>query len=150
MAQELKKTSLVLPSLHTLPEQELSELAEGFSEQALQTQTFKNILELSDKDKYKLAHQRPVSLQELKTKVQHILVTKSKKNEIFHETQFDPAYEVTDPDLVQAARLGKHALRDQKIMAMLWHKFKNQNQIASFLNVNRSSVNRRCKEYNLE
>ena len=150
LAQELKKTSLVLPSLHTLPEQELSELAEGFSEQALQTQTFKNILELSDKDKYKLAHQRPVSLQELKTKVQHILVTKSKKNEIFHETQFDPAYEVTDPDLVQAARLGKHALRDQKIMAMLWHKFKNQNQIASFLNVNRSSVNRRCKEYNLE
>ncbi|MCL5875758.1 MAG: hypothetical protein M1114_04765, partial [Candidatus Dependentiae bacterium] len=55
----------------------------------------------------------------------------------------------TDPELVQAASLGKHALRDERIMAMLWDKFKNQNQIASFLGVNRSSVNRRCKMYNL-
>ena len=54
------------------------------------------------------------------------------------------------PELIQAARLGKHALRDQRIMVMLWDKFKNQNKIASFLGVNRSSVNRRCKEFNLE
>ena len=27
---------------------------------------------------------------------------------------------------------------------------KNQNRIATFLGVNRSSVNRRCKDYNLE
>ena len=53
-------------------------------------------------------------------------------------------------NLIQASRLGKHALRDHKIMVMLWNKFKNQNKIAAFLGVNRSSVNRRCKEYNLE
>jgi len=147
---ELKKTSLSMPSLMTLPDNELSDLAEGFTEQALkESNTFKNLLELNDREKLKIAHQRPVSLQELKTKVQQALVQKSKKNEIYQETQFDPAYEITDPELIQAARLGKHALRDPKIMGLLWSKFQNQNKIATFLGVNRSSVNRRCKEYNI-
>ena len=104
---------------------------------------------MNDREKLKIAHQRPVSLQELKTKVQQALLHKSKKNEIYQETQFDPAYEITDPELVQAARLGTHALRDPKIMALLWAKFQNQNKIATFLGVNRSSVNRRCKEYSI-
>lgn len=147
---ELKKASLSMPSLMTLSDNEISDLAEGFSEQALkEANTFKNLLELNDREKLKIAHQRPVSLQELKTKVQQALLNKSKKNEIYQETQFDPAYEITDPELVQAARLGKHALRDPKIMALLWAKFQNQNKIATFLGVNRSSVNRRCKEYSI-
>ena len=146
---ELKKTVLIMPSLFVLPEPELSELAENFTEQALKADAFKNLLELTDKDKLKLAHQRPISLQELKTKIQQILVQKSKKNEIYQETQFDPAYEISDPELIQAARLGKHALREPRVMALLWNKFKNQNKIATFLGVNRSSVNRRCKEYKL-
>lgn len=146
---ELNKTTISMPSLLTLPEDELNMLADGFTEQAIKTQTFKNILTLSHKDKSKLAHARPASLQELKTKVQQLLTQKSKDNQIYHETQFDPAYEVTDPELVEAARLGKHALKDPKIMHMLWSKFKNQNKIASFLGVNRSSVNRRCKDYGL-
>jgi len=147
---ELKKTSLSMPSLLTLPETELNDLAQGFTEQALKSSgAFKNILELTDRDKMKLVHQRPISLQEVKTKVQQALVQKSKKNEIYQETQFDPAYEITDPELITASRLGKHALRDPKIMSLLWSKFGNQNKIATFLGVNRSSVNRRCKEYGL-
>ncbi|MDR3550275.1 MAG: sigma 54-interacting transcriptional regulator, partial [Candidatus Babeliales bacterium] len=147
---ELKNTSMVMPSLLTLPEQELNDLAQGFTEQALKKNSaFNNILELTDREKVKLAHQRPISLQELKAKVQQALVLKSKKNEIYQETQFDPAYEITDPQLIAASRLGKHALRDPQIMGLLWSKFNNQNKIATFLGVNRSSVNRRCKEYNL-
>ena len=68
---------------------------------------------------------------------------------IHEETPLDPAYQLTDPQLMQAARLGKHALRDPKIMALLWNKFKSQSKIATFLGVNRSSVNRRCKDYHL-
>ena len=147
--QELRQTTIAMPSLLTLPEDELNTLADGFTEQALQSNAFQNLLGLTDKEKNKLAHKRPASLQELKNKVQQILINKSKKNQIYQETQFDPAYEITDPDLIQAARLGKQALKDQKIMALLWNKFKNQNKIATFLGVNRSSVNRRCKEYNL-
>jgi len=147
---ELKHTTLSMPSLLTLSEEELANLADGFTEQAVKTQTFKNLLMLTNKDKTKLVNKRPASLQELKTKVQQILINKSKENEIYQETHFDPAYHVSDPELIEAARLGKKALKDQRIMTMLWNKFKNQNKVATFLGVNRSSVNRRCKEFNLE
>lgn len=147
---ELSRTSLIMPSLITLPENELVQLADGLTEQAIKTDDLKNFLELTDKEKSKLTNSRPSSLHELKNKVQLLLVAKSKKNNIYSETEFDPAYEVSDPDLIQASRLGKRALKDRKIFTMLWRKFQNQSKIATFLGVNRSSVNRRCKEYNLE
>ncbi len=146
---ELKRTTLSMPSLLTLSEDELGTLADGFIEQAIKTHDLKNLLELTDKEKLKLAHHRPVSLQELREKVQLLLINKSKKNQIYNETQFDPAYQLSDPQLIEAARLGKHALRDPKLMAMLWDKFKSQAKIATFLGVNRSSVNRRCKDFKL-
>ena len=69
---------------------------------------------------------------------------------IYQETHVDASYNYTEPELIEAARLGKQALRNPRIMGILWAKFKNQTKIAEFLDVNRSSVNRRCKEYNLE
>jgi transcriptional regulator with PAS, ATPase and Fis domain len=147
---ELKRTALCVPSLLLLSEQELYSLADGFTQQALKVHDFKTLFELTPSEKNKLSHQRPLSLYAFKKRVQQILIDKSKKNHIYEETSFDPAYSVSDPTLIQAARLGKHALRDHKIMTMLWNKFKNQNQIAAFLGVNRSSVNRRCKEYNFQ
>jgi len=149
LLEELQKTNLHMPSLLKLPEQEFSELAIGYSEQTLKKQTFRNFLSLTDTERKKLASNRPASLQELKTKVQQLLINKSKKTQIYDETLFDPAFKVTDPQLIEAARLGKQALKDPQIMALLWNKFKNQNKIAAFLGVNRSSVNRRCREYNL-
>ena len=59
------------------------------------------------------------------------------------------AYHVSDPKLVEAARLGKYALKDPKLLNLLWNKFQSQNKIALFLGVNRSSVHRRCKEYGI-
>jgi len=147
--QELKSTVVTMPALLTLPEDELHALTEGFTQQALMSDALQHVLALTDKEKNLFAHDRPVSLQELKSRVQHILVKKSKKNQIYQEVSFNPAYDITDPDLVEAARLGKKALQEPRIMALLWNKFKNQNKIAFFLGVNRSSVNRRCKEYNL-
>lgn len=147
---ELKKTSISMPSLLTLPQDELDELAQGFTEQTMHTNDLQHLLELTDRERYKIAVKRPVSLQELKHKVQQLVLQKSKKNNIYDETEFNPAYEISDPHLVEAARLGKHALRDRKVMTQLWNKFKNQSKLATFLGVNRSSINRRCKEYNLE
>lgn len=147
--QELKSTAVTMPSLLTLPENELHALTEGFTQQALTSDALQHVLTLTNKEKDLFADNRPVSLQELKTRVQQLLVKKSKKNQIYQEVSFDPAYDITDPDLIKAARLGKKALKDPRMMVLLWNKFKNQNQIASFLGVNRSSVNRRCKEYNL-
>jgi hypothetical protein len=147
--EELNDTSLSMPSLLTLPENELENLAAGFGEQALKSDTFKNLLELTDKEKRRIAVTKPASLQELKTRVQQLLEKKSENAELEQNTLIDPSFAISDPDLAEAARLGKHALKDPKIMALLWNKFKNQNKIAAFLGVNRSSINRRCKEYKL-
>ncbi len=148
---ELSKSSLSFPSVMTLPQEELEELVLGFSQQALATQTPQEnkLLALSEKEKEKIITQKPISLYELKERVQNSLINKTKKNESLYDIQFDPAYNISDPKLIEASRLGKHALKDPKIMALLWDKFKNQNKIALFLGVNRSSVNRRCKDYGL-
>jgi len=147
--QELKTTTLSMPSLIELPEDELQTLADGFTQQALTNDALDHILLLNDKEKKSFLNNRPISLQELKTRIQQLLIKKSKKNMIYQEVAFNNAYDVTDPDLIAAARLGKQALKDQRVMILLWNKFKNQNKISTFLGVNRSSVNRRCKEYNL-
>ncbi len=147
--QELKATALSLPSLSTLPEEELYTLAEGFTQQALVSDELQHVLELTDKEKNFLMINRPMSLHELKNRVQQLLVKKSKKNMIYQDVSFNPLHDTANPDLIAAARLGKRALKDQRVMTLLWNKFKNQNKISSFLGVNRSSVNRRCKEYNL-
>src|SRR5581483_650380 len=149
LLEELKATTLTLPSLITLPHNELQALAQGYSQQAVISDDLRHVLELTEKEKTALAENRPASLQELKNRVHHLLVKKSKKNLIYQDVEFNTVHETADPDLIVAARLGKQALKDPRIMMLLWNKFKNQNKISAFLGVNRSSVNRRCKEYNL-
>ena len=146
---ELKKTSLSMPPLLALSAHELHELVDGFTEQALKTKSIKSLLELTDKEKNTLLHQHPVSLQEFKELVYYTLVNKSTKKKLTQDIEFDPAYTISDPELSHAVRLGKHALKDSQTMSLLWNKFKNQTKIATLLNVNRSSVNRRCKEFKL-
>jgi len=121
------------------------------TEQIIRKDTIKHLLQLTDRDRANLSLKRPASLIELRKKIHHLMMQKTKKNALNITESIDTFMpSVTDPELIEAARLGKHALRDPKIMAQLWATFKNQNQIAAFLNVNRSSINRRCKEYNLQ
>ena len=56
---ELKKNALSMPSLLTLPEEELHALADGFTQQALKINDFKTLFELTPSEKNKLSHQRP-------------------------------------------------------------------------------------------
>ena len=147
---ELNKTALHLPALHTLPWEEISDLAQGFAQQMQHSEVFKNLLALTEKDKIKVLQELPLSMNELKDKVRQLLVQKSNRHNIHDITDFDPLYHGAEPELAQAARLGKKALKDPQIMSMLWNKFKSQAKIATILGVNRSSVNRRCQEYKLE
>jgi len=149
LCNELNKSSITLKPLEQFHPEEIIHLATEIAKQAITTDEFHHILEFTDAEKNRLISSRPSSIHELKSKVKLMLIKKSQRNSIYHETQFDPAYNITDPEIIEAARLGKHALRDPKIMSMLWNKFKSQNKIAHLLGVNRSSVNRRCKEYNL-
>lgn len=147
--QELKETTLTMPSLLTLPESELDLLAHDLSEQILENSKLKNFLSLTDKDRKKLVSRQMVSISEFKLKIQRLIAEKSKENNLKPATVIDPIFNTADPTLIEAAKLGKHALKDPTVMALLWDKFKNQNKIAEFLGVNRSSVHRRCKDYNL-
>jgi transcriptional regulator with PAS, ATPase and Fis domain len=146
---ELQKTSFTMLSLLTFSSEELVELAESFAEKAVQTTAVKVLIELNDKDKDRLIKQKPVSLQELKEHVKQLLINKAKKQEVRDYLEFESTYDVSDPQLFQAVRLGKNALKDPHIMTFLWNKFKNQSKIATLLKVNKSSINRRCKQYNL-
>src|SRR5262249_13159883 len=123
---------------------------EGYSSQVLADDTLQEVLTLNERDKNRVSHTRPGSLGALKYMIQQMMISKSKKKNIQEEPNFNPVYAVTDPDLMQVKLLGKKALRDRKVMVMLWRKFKNQSDIAKFLNVDRSSVWRRCREFNLE
>ena len=146
---ELQQATATLPSLLSLPEEELIQLTDKLTDQTIRTKEFHSLLELTDKEKQKILKSKPVSITELQQKIKNILTLKSKENQISYETITEQQYETSDPQLIHAAQLGKHALRDQQIMSLLWNKFKNQNKIATFLGVNRSSVSRRCKIYKL-
>jgi hypothetical protein len=147
--KKLKKTILSLPSLLTIPQQELTELAQRFSSQAIKNKEINSLMMLDEKETHKIIDQRPTSLYEFKERVHNALLNKSAKKKLDHVVEFNPAYFTTDPELVDAVKLGKHALKDKYIMRLLWNKFQNQTKIATLLNVNRSSVNRRCKEFKL-
>ncbi len=148
---ELKSTSVWIPSLTTLPDDEFLELAEGLREQMVQAKVYENMLHFSEYDRRKLLASRCVSLHELKSKIQNLLHKKLRKQSIGTETVIDPAFGVVDPDLAHAARLGKHALKDPKMLAMLMSKFKqSRSKIAQFLGVNRSTVSRRCAQFGIE
>jgi hypothetical protein len=145
---ELQKNTIKLPSILTLPSEEFLELVDGYSQQISQGQEYRKFFTLSAREKEALLHHRPVSLQALKKKIQMLLLQKTKQPHIEDEAH-DATQLIEDADLAHAARLGKQALRDQRIMTMLWNKLKNPASIASFLGVNRTSVYRRIKAYNL-
>ncbi|MGZ6250696.1 MAG: sigma 54-interacting transcriptional regulator [Candidatus Chromulinivorax sp.] len=148
--KELTETTLQMPSIATLNDQDLQELIEDYTHQTIQTHNFSTLLEFSTKEKEDFLENRPTSLQEFKLKIQNILTQKTKNDaHISHETHEKPKLNITDPKLSKAASLGKYALKDPEMMSMLWQEFQCQNKIAQFLGVNRSSVQRRCKEYNL-
>ena len=147
---QLQKNSLLVPSLMSLSKEELEDLIVALSRQTIKQKMFDRLLELNNREKRKIIDSHPSSLKELKTKLKTLLTKKSKRCALNQENLlFNPLHITSDPNLVEASRLGKHALRDARIMNMLWKKFKNQNKIALFLGVNRSSVNRRCKKYGL-
>ena len=147
--EELKKSSISMPPLGTLTENELEKVTIGFVQQAIKEKEFKHIFELTEAEKRKIFSAKPASFAELKIKIAQLLEKKSKEHSIYEEKQYYSSCDTTDPHIIEAARLGKKALKNPQLMGLLWNTFRNQNKIATILGVNRSSVNRRCKEYDL-
>jgi hypothetical protein len=152
--EELHASTLTMPSLATLAQDELSELIDSIASQILTQPTTGQLFCLNDREKQKLLNAHMPSLHELRNKIKTICSEKAKQvpldntdNQEYGETFNAARTGVMDEELIEAAQLGRHALKDKRIMGILWKKFQNQNKIAMFLGVNRSSVNRRCKEH---
>ena len=140
-----------MPSLALLSDQDIYDFIDNITEQLIKNKTFKNLLELTPHERAKINYQRPGSISELRQKIQQFLVEKSQKNDLNKREIFTAALAATtDPELAEIAQLGKSALRNEQLMRILWNKFECQSKIALFLGVNRSSVNRRLKDFNIE
>ncbi len=148
LQQEIQKCFLSLPSLLSLAQEDMYDLIDGFVGQELQNDT-PNSAPLTMKDKDLLLQKRIESICELKKKITTYM--RIKFNETICKQDGIPSAKqrAACQDLQRATQLGKHALKDSKLMAILWEKLGSQTKIAQLLGVNRSSVNRRCKDYHL-
>ncbi|MFA6065851.1 MAG: sigma 54-interacting transcriptional regulator [Candidatus Babeliaceae bacterium] len=149
LCNELNKMTLTFPSLHQLPTQELHDLADKYAEQTIPEKTLSPLLQLNAKEKDIIISQNPTSLYEFKERINTVLAAKNHDKKGNQAILHNHIMTHNDPQLLEATRRGKYALKDPHIMSYLWNTFKNQTKIAMLLGVNRSSVNRRCKEYNL-
>lgn len=147
--QELQKTVLRMPSLDTLSAQEFEILATSVMRQTIKTKSFEPLLSLNERETSKLQTQCPESLQALRKKIYALILDKSQKQQIEDSLDITPASLSSDPELTAILSMGKKALKDRKMMEYLWKTLQNQQKIASLLGVNRSSVSRRCKDYDL-
>jgi len=147
----LHSNSLTLPSLTTLPRHELEQLAQQVTQKTLQTHELRSLVALNARDTADIIKQSPHSITTLKRQIQHTLTKKAAKQKLDHLIMIDQStldfptdipYEVT-----KALKMGKAALKDKRLFLLLWNTFQSQAKIATLLRVNRSSVNRRCKEY---
>ncbi|MGC2310892.1 MAG: sigma 54-interacting transcriptional regulator [Candidatus Babeliaceae bacterium] len=146
LAHLLTPCTLSLPPLLRMSQQESECLMEGYAYQMIKTKGLAPLLGLTEHDKHTIYEKHPASLHELKDAVYKTLQHKTVHKKLEHLVEFDPAGSLTDPDLIYAKGLGKHALKDNQLMILLWNKFQNQTKIAELLGVNRSTVHRRCKE----
>lgn len=146
---ELCITAIALPSLLNIPRHEIADLAQHVTEQTIQSKELRSLIGLNMRDADTIIEQAPTSIHELKQHVQKALRSKSHRQQVDHVIKFEATSSEVRPEIAHAIRLGKRALKDQRLMNILWDTFQSQAKIATLLNVNRSSVNRRCKEFNL-
>jgi transcriptional regulator of aromatic amino acid metabolism len=144
---ELHKGALVMPVFTQVNQDDFFEVIDGFSQQILQQEEMQGDLFLSTQEKKQIIDANLTSLHGIKAKVHACLVKKSKYS-MNGVLRVQPAM-ATETPLADIAAMGRSALKDPQLMKLLWNKFRNQTQIASFLSVSKSSVNRRCKEFGL-
>lgn len=149
--EALKKQVLSIPSLITMDQTLLLCIIDEYMYQNLQEHGAKQVQALTYKEKEAIIAKRIPSLFELKQKVLTLMMLKAQdKLTITQEASSNIRFiDMTGPELQLAAQLGKHALKDIQLMKTLWKKLGSQTKIADLLGVNRSSVSRRCKDYNL-
>jgi transcriptional regulator with GAF, ATPase, and Fis domain len=148
--EQIQDGIVSFPSLSQFPFSDIESLAEGIQKQIIPIAEYHHLFGFSSSERENLDMKRPVSVHELRQRVKWFMKQRIKQSAIIEErTVYSSQKTVTDPLLIDAARLGKQALKDRKMLRALWDKLKNQSKIAQLLSVDRSSVHRRCREFGI-
>lgn len=144
LLQELEEQTIEFPLCESIENNELTNIIKSIAKKYAPQNDLTNIFELKEREINKIIKEKPASFYDLHTKIKEKI---EQKNII--ESDIEKTYNLSDPKVLEAAKLGKKALKNKDMMNILWKTFKNQNQIADILKVNRSSVNRRCREFGI-
>lgn len=146
---ELKKGAVAVPAFDNLAQEEFNDLLAGLTRQLLRVKQAERVITLDEKEKTILYQEHTKSVQELRKKLYTHLMQKTSAQKLSGIFATSTLKEQLEPEIAEAVLLGKKALQDKRLLNFLWNKFRNQTKIASLLGVNRSSVNRRCREYDI-
>ncbi len=154
--EELQPSMMRLPDIHTFSSEETSNLIDYIAaNDEVERGALEQAMTLNKEEKTVLLEKPFNSFYELKQEVKGKVAQRKQALKKVTQTRevVVPGFALhlidTHPELLRAAQLGKEALKDKKLMTLLWKTFGCQSLIAEYLGVNRSSVNRRCKEYGL-
>ena len=148
---QLLQHTFVLPAPTSLPYSELFACAQELYQQLLHSVGKNNHrLVLVSKDIERVIEQKPASFHELKELLLFAMRNKSTCHDIeTASTAIVPALLAGNPEVAEALAQGKRALKNKQLLKALLSTYKTQAKVAEMLNVHRSSVSRRCKEFRL-
>lgn len=144
LASILNAHRLYFPCLAHVSTDELHEAIIDYGYQILRARNLLYPSYISAEVRNAILELYPASLYELKSAIDDALAVKRLPKIAYYEDMTTAHEEVE-----HALRLGKNALKDMRVMAVLWKRFGNCAHIATLLGVHRSSVLKRCREYNL-
>jgi hypothetical protein len=148
--QRLDESVVRLQSFPKLPIEAQHNIMNHIVEQLLTETAPNRLFSLDDVEMQKILDRHPTSLKEVQSLILKTIALKTDNPDLLDQQRINEQLGLNNPDILLAARLGKHALKDPKLMNTLWSTLRSQTKIAKLLGVNRSSVNRRCKEYSLQ
>ncbi len=143
LAKMLNAHRLYFPCVAHVPTDELHEAIKDYGYQMLYEKNITQPLNADADVCDSILGLYPVSLQELKSAIYDALFVKKLPKLTVSEDK------ATYEEVERALRLGKNALKDMRVMAILWKRFGSYAHIATLLGVHRSSVLKRCREYGL-
>lgn len=139
---------ICLPDLSRLPRAELETVACALQRQLISTPEYYHLFGFSSTELQQLDEHRPESFFQLRRRINPLTKQRITESPLLQQASINAVKTGPYDDIIlEAARRGKQALKDRQLMKALWEKLKSQIRIAELLDVDRSSVHRRLKEY---
>jgi transcriptional regulator with AAA-type ATPase domain len=151
LQEVIEGTKIFIPSVSNISVKAADEFIKETAKRFLTQEGTNIVLTLNTHEREKIRKGQSIfTLCDLRKETRKFLEAKSKH--IFGHTDTIAPIETFSSDqlILHAANLGKQALHDRKTMAALWLRLKSQQRIAEVLRVNRSTVWRALKKFDIK